>query len=157
MQVCSIDLRLGGSLNHTISKNNVTPAEIVILKAIHGEDAVVNIRPIKMDGRRNDVELDRLQRLYGRNPSGLMDAGNGDLIEKLFPGAVKKLPIRLKDIGLGDLMYPLRAPAEPVEKHDEQITDENGEPIQFGPIEDDQPAEGDKDESESGNDSESDA
>jgi hypothetical protein len=40
----------------------------------------------------------------------------------LFPGALRKLPVHLKDIGLGALMNPNFKPAEPeAAAEDEQI------------------------------------
>lgn len=112
MQLCECEVRLNDSAGHTSMKSNVTPAEILILRAIHGDSAVVNIRPTKMDRRPWAQEWDRLQMLYGRAGDGLMDSGNGRLLESLFPGAQKNLPVALKDIGMGHLMNPLRADAE---------------------------------------------
>lgn len=106
MQLFNIELRLGGNQNSTVHKTDVTPAEVQVLWAIHGADAVVNVRPTKMDKRSHRAEFERLTGLYGRAPDGLMDAGNGALLEKLFPGANKVLPISAKDIGREDWMNP---------------------------------------------------
>lgn len=122
MQLCDCEVRIADSAGHTVIKNNVTPAEIIILKAIHGASAVVNIQPTKMDKRPHGEEWERLTKAYGRAPDGLMDAGNGDLLEKLFPGAQKNLPVSLKDIGLGHLIGGRRSePEQPV------VEDDNGE------------------------------
>lgn len=110
MRLCDLTVRLNDSTGHTVRKQDVTPAEIVVLQAIHGESAVIEIEPKKEVNRPMSDEWDRLQSIYGRNPEGLMDAGNGDLLEKLFPGAMssKRLPVTMKDIGLGHLTNPLR-------------------------------------------------
>ncbi|CAB4120920.1 hypothetical protein UFOVP4_11 [uncultured Caudovirales phage] len=108
MQVCKLEVRLNDSPGHTVHKTDVTPAEIQVLQAIHGESAVANIQPITMDKRSQTFEWDRLTGIYGRAPDGLMDAGNGALLERLFPGASKKLPVSLKDIGMGHLSGSLR-------------------------------------------------
>jgi len=108
MQLCDCEVRLGDSAGHTVLKTDVTPAEIIVLRAIHGDSAVANIKPKKMDKRPNAQEWDRLQASYGRAPDGLMDAGNGALLAQLFPGAMPKLPVTLKDIGMAHLMNPLR-------------------------------------------------
>lgn len=113
MQICTCEVRLNDSAAHTVPKVGVTPAEILILQAIHGASAVVNIRPVQQDRRSSNEEWDRLQAAYGRAPDGLMDAGNGALLQKLFPGAMPKLPVTLKDIGMQHLMNPLRAEPEP--------------------------------------------
>jgi hypothetical protein len=107
MQLCNLTLRHGGSLLHTIPVVDATPAEILILKSIHGDDSTVDIRPTKMAKTRQEDEWDRLSRKYDQ---GAAMAAPGDearsLMAKLFPGAVKKLPISLKEIGLGHLMSP---------------------------------------------------
>lgn len=110
MRLCDLTVRLNDSTGHTVRKQDVTPAEILVLQAIHGESAVVDIEP-KGDAKRTVAfEWDRLQGIYGRAADGLMDAGNGDLLERLFPGAIsaKRLPVTMKDIGLGHLANPLR-------------------------------------------------
>ena len=122
MQICTCEVRLNDSAAHTVPKVDVTPAEILVLQAIHGPSAVVNITPVKQDRRPSSEEWDRLKANYGRAPDGLMDAGNGALLEKLFPGAMPKLPITLKDIGMQHLMNPLRAAdPEPVEPEQEAV------------------------------------
>ncbi|API60535.1 hypothetical protein BSL82_15630 [Tardibacter chloracetimidivorans] len=118
MQLCNVEVRLGDSAGHTVRKSDVTPAEILVLRAIHGESAVVDINPTKMSKRAQHEEWDRLQRSYGRTPAGLTDAGNGSLLEKLFPGAQKNLPVSLKDIGLAELMNPHRERPEVVDGAD---------------------------------------
>jgi len=115
MRLCDLTVRLNDSTGHTVRKTEVTPAEILVLQAIHGDSAVVDIEPKKDVKRAVAEEWDRLISLYGRPTDGLMDAGNGDLLEKLFPGALsaKRLPVTMKDIGLGHLANPLREKAEP--------------------------------------------
>lgn len=126
MQICTCEVRLNDSAAHTVTKVGVTPAEILILQAIHGASAVVDIRPVQQDRRSNNDEWDRLQATYGRAPDGLMDAGNGALLQKLFPGAMPKLPVTLKDIGMQHLMNPLRSEPEtvPVINEEEPIDGE---------------------------------
>lgn len=119
MQICDCEVRLGASAGHTVLKADVTPAEILILQAIHGQDAVVGIKPKKMDKRPNAHELDRLNTLYGRESGGIRDAGNGDLINKLFPGIHPTLPVSLKDIGMGHLMNPNRKDADDSKETDD--------------------------------------
>lgn len=130
MQLCNLEVRLGDSSGHTVYKTNATPAEIVVLQAIHGASAVVGIQPVKMDKRPHIEEFERLVALYGRTPDGLMDAGNGDLLEKLFPGAAKNLPVTLKDIGLGHLVNPIKGKKdqpEPEPEPEEEAPAEDGE------------------------------
>lgn len=132
MQLCNLEVRLGDSAGHTVFKTNVTPAEIVVLQAIHGASAIVGIQPTKMDKRPHVEEFDRLTALYGRTSDGLMDAGNGDLLDRLFPGAAKRLPVSLEDIGLGHLVNPIKGkgkaePAPEPEPEPEAPTEDEGE------------------------------
>lgn len=107
MQICSVMVRIAGSLLQTVPKPRVTPAEILILQHIHGSDAVVDIRPVEFDETiRNEAELERLSREYDPQ-AGAFTASPGDergpLIDKLFPGAVKQLPKTLTEIGMPHL------------------------------------------------------
>lgn len=99
MELCNATVRLNGSVGHTVEKIGLTPPEIAVLRAIHGEDAVVNIQPTRMDKRSHKVERDRLEKLY-----------DPKLIASLFPGAMAQLPVALKDIGLGPSPTPQVAP-----------------------------------------------
>ncbi len=47
MQECNVTVRLGGSMTSTVPLTNVTPAEILVLRRVHGEDSVIDIRPIR--------------------------------------------------------------------------------------------------------------
>lgn len=97
MEYANVEIRLAGSLENTVIKEVSVP-EIPILKAIHGHDAVINIKKTRegvIDARE---ERDRLERQY-----------TTAVIEKLFPGVLGKLPQTLVEIGE-------EAPVEPVAK-----------------------------------------
>lgn len=104
MQLCDATVRLNDSTSHTVFKTEITPPEILVLRQIHGEGAVVDIVHKSTIRRDHDEEWERLVKDYGRSDDGLMDAGNGDLLNKMFPGAQKRLPNTLDDIGLGHLV-----------------------------------------------------
>jgi hypothetical protein len=108
MQLSNITVRLGGSVLHTVCKVDVTPAEILVLQHIHGEDGVIDIRPSRFDKRRQQAaEFERLAQLYDAGAGSFVSSNgeeNSPIMSKLFPGAMKKLPVHLKDIGLGHLM-----------------------------------------------------
>lgn len=123
MQLSNVMLRLGGSLLHTVQKTNVTPAEILVLQHIHGTDAVVDIRPTKFDKNRgHGPEFERLANLYDAAASASAPGEEaGAILTKLFPGAIKKLPRTLKEIGLG--AYEKPEPAAKVEPEPEAVED----------------------------------
>lgn len=105
MQICSATIRLAGSVQNTVFRSDITPAEILVLQAIHGQDAVVDIVPIEHVQRAASTEWDRLMQAYDR--SGGPDTPDGkeeaSIVAKLFPGAIKRLPETLKEIGLEEL------------------------------------------------------
>lgn len=147
MQLCNIQLRLGGSLLHTVPKTDVTPAEILVLRALHGEDAVTSVRPTKFDKtRRHEAEFERLSTLYDRAASASAPGEEAkSVMGTLFPGAMKKLPVHLKDIGLGYLLSPSSVAAAAREDADQAALDaarkgalEAAVPV---PNEDDEPDE----------------
>lgn len=128
MQECNVVLRLGGSLLHTVPMTGVTPAEIVCLQAIHGDDAVVDIKPTIQNKASHNAEFERLATKYNASSalSGGATAlvGDGGLVGRLFPGAVKRLPVNLKDIGLGHLKA-VAASLVSAEPADEPAEDED--------------------------------
>ena len=88
MQRCDCTVRLAGELGNTVRKTGVSPAEIVVLRFIHGgDDTVVEIQPTNMDKSSHANERERLKYIYG-----------AEVVEKLFPGAYAKLPISLRDV-----------------------------------------------------------
>ena len=99
MELCKATVRLGGSVGHTVEKVELTPPEIAVLRHIHGQDAVINILPVRVDKRGHATERARLEGIYGEK-----------VVAELFPGAMAKLPSLLKDIGLGPSPTPQVAP-----------------------------------------------
>lgn len=100
MQLGRCIVRLGGDLNNSVLKQPVTPAEIIVLRAIHGDDAVLKIRQTGQDRRAHAEELQRLIERYG--------AARGEdeqsIVAKIWPSPHGvKLPLNFKDIGV-DIM-----------------------------------------------------
>lgn len=62
---CSCTVAIGGDIRSVVPRPSVTPAEIMLLQAIHGADAVTNIRVIGEEDTTMDAERDRLGRFYG--------------------------------------------------------------------------------------------
>lgn len=92
MQTASCFVRLlnsNGPHKNEAFKAPVTPAEVVILRSIHGDDAVVHLKPLGMDKREHRAELDRLRYEYG--PA---------VVTAAFPGHSPTLPVRFADVGI---------------------------------------------------------
>jgi len=62
---CSCTVAIGGDIRSVVPKTLVTPAEIMLLQSIHGDDAVTNIRVDGSFDVTSDVERDRLGSFYG--------------------------------------------------------------------------------------------
>ena len=113
MQVCDItfvtrDQKNGGEqVLFSNPKQGVTVAEIALLRSIHGAGSVIDIRPTVNDKRPHALELARLTKRYGEKA-----------VEKAWPGAVKRLPVQLVEIGedLHALMDAMDEPEEAEEK-----------------------------------------
>ena len=90
MQVVNCSVRLGSNLNSVVRKIGVTIPEILVLRAIHGSDSVVDFEAVRFGGNvTNTAEMDRLCALY-----------NPNLVRSVFPGASPSLPRALADIGI---------------------------------------------------------
>jgi hypothetical protein len=113
MDICNCTVHLGGSRDMAVSKSGVTPAEILILQAMHGHDAVVRIQPAGKVKRSNAEEKDRLASVY---IAKLPDSEEETFVSKLFPGFDPRMPTELKALGLDAAFYAPAAPAvAPVE------------------------------------------
>src|SRR3546814_1304686 len=62
MQRVDCQVRLSGKLTHTVGKKNISVAEIVALRAIHGADAVVDVQPKANDKTPHAAEMDHLRK-----------------------------------------------------------------------------------------------
>ena len=78
MKFYQCKVRLDGSVSNEVSKINVTAAEIMMLRMVHGgSDAVVDIKETGDDHRTNEEERMRLRHEYrdfiGKTPKGELD------------------------------------------------------------------------------------
>jgi hypothetical protein len=88
MQRCIATVRLGGNMKSTVVKQGVSPAEVLVLRRIHGDDAVVDFKPDGNDRGKAVNEAERLRNQYGRQYTAT------------FPGSHPKLPERFAEIGV---------------------------------------------------------
>jgi len=88
MQRATCKVRLAGDLGNEVQKLNVSPAEIAILRDLHGGyDSVKDIQPTSMDKSPHADERRRLASIYGQH-----------VVDRIFPGQYNPLPVTLKDI-----------------------------------------------------------
>ena len=89
MEYANTEIRIGGSLENTVIKE-VSAPEIAVLRAIHGEDALVNTVKSRIDLDVNSKsERERLTKIYGV-----------EVLKRLFPGALSVIPSKLADVGV---------------------------------------------------------
>lgn len=104
MQRTSILLALGGGSEMVIPKNDITVAELMVLAAAHGIDAITEIGP-RSEGNVNHAnEYQRLARVY-----------SPDDVAKVFgPNAFGvRLPVRFSEINFGSDDEPEPEPEAP--------------------------------------------
>jgi len=92
MQVCNCTVAIGGEAGMTVLKNFVTIPEILVLRAIHGEDAVRNIEVTANEDIDSNEERSRLLSIY-KMPEGIV---------KDTLGATGSLPKTIDESGIGD-------------------------------------------------------
>lgn len=100
MQLANCHVRLAGDMANEIFKARVTPAEVLVLRRLHGNDSVVKLQPLGSDKRQHGNELERLKTEYGPK-----------IVSEAFPGAYPQLPVNYRDIGI-DILAD--TPAQPV-------------------------------------------
>jgi hypothetical protein len=100
-ETANILLALGGDAGCTVPKFGVTAAEIAVLRAIHGEDAVIDIEPLGTVERTNRAELDRVRAIYGRATDGNMNS----IVNFLYPGAAARVFESLDELGIPEDFY----------------------------------------------------
>jgi hypothetical protein len=86
MQVYRCKVRLAGSLLNEVWKDEATAPEIILLRAMHGDDAVVEITRTSMDKRPHAEERERLKNIYGAK-----------IVLEQFGHPHQQLPVRLDD------------------------------------------------------------
>lgn len=89
MQVCECLVLIGGDIGNSVTKQEVTAAEVAILRAIHGNDAVRSIvikDQIKVD---HDKERERLMLVYKNEVVIGLFGKFGDLPETLEAARVE--------------------------------------------------------------------
>lgn len=101
MELANVLLALGGDRNNTVPKYEVTPAEIAVLAAIHGSDAVFDIEPLGTTRQTNfREERERLLELY---PAKNED--NKLIVLEVYPGVAPVLHTEIATLGLDESLF----------------------------------------------------
>ena len=103
MQTANIMLAIGGDRGNTVPKYAISVAEIALLRAIHGEDAVFDVEPLETPAMdegvvvSNRAELNRLRHVYDAK-----DAEGNRVVDQVYPGAAARVFETLDEIGMPD-------------------------------------------------------
>lgn len=102
MDLLHIVLALGGDAGNTVSKFNVTPAEIAVLRVLHGDDAVSEINVVGSVERTDREERARLMERYGTHHEGRVRAVS---VETLFPGAAARVFHKIDELDIPEQFF----------------------------------------------------
>lgn len=103
MQTANVLLALGGKRGESVPKYSVTPAEVVVLQHLHGQDAVYEIDIQSASEDRTDrQEIERLRQFYSRREG---DRYLSPAVDALFPGVGARVPRTFADLELIDDLF----------------------------------------------------
>lgn len=108
MQTANIMLALAGDVGNTIPKYGVTAAEVALLRAVHGDEAVFDVEPAEDIERSNRAELGRLNleyagsRLFGTDTRA---------VSALFPGAAARVYESFDELELDESFFKAKTRA----------------------------------------------
>lgn len=92
MELAKCEIRLAGSLVNTVVRNDITPAEMLILRELHGDECIANIEFQEKKSVSHEDLITKLQTFYNTE--------NGRrAFERVFPGSQYTLPQTFREIG----------------------------------------------------------
>ena len=100
-EVADMIVALGGDINNTVPRYNVTAAECAVLQAIHGADAVTSLKITGAINRTNRVEKARIMAEYA--PTELSNGAK--IIARLYPGAAARMFERYDELELSESQF----------------------------------------------------
>lgn len=102
MQTANIMLSLGGDHGNQVYKHGVTAAEIAVLRAIHGDEAVKDVEPSGDLKRSHREERGRLIEIYG---GAKIPDTKTPIVESLFPGVAARVFESLHELDIPDSFF----------------------------------------------------
>jgi hypothetical protein len=101
MQTANCLLSLGGDHGNQVMKHGVTAAEIAVLRAIHGVEAVQDVQPSGHVKRSHREERERLLGTYGHAKG----EDEKHVVASMFPGVAARVFENLDELGLPDSYF----------------------------------------------------
>lgn len=124
MQTANIMLSIGGDSGNTVYKANVTAAEIAVLRAIHGDDAVRDIDPQGDINRSNRDEITRLRSIYGKARIDDAAGAKVPVVNALYPGSAARVHEKLSELDIPEEFYKAKERAKPTDKEGPKALDD---------------------------------
>lgn len=139
MQTANILLAIGGDKGNTVPKYRVSAAEIALLRAIHGDEAVFDVEPLDLPAVDEEGEVltnrDELQRLKRAYQAAKID---GKLVaEMLYPGAAARVFETLGELGLPEEYFKPVAHAKAIKEAPRDKSKAKGKAAEPTPTADD--------------------
>lgn len=97
MDIYKGKIRLGGDMRNEVRKENLTAPEVILLKRIHGEDALTELE--KTGSIKADHSAER-QRLYIDYPTAINQDAKKHLVEELFGPNHVELPVTVPGVAI---------------------------------------------------------
>ena len=112
MQTANVLVALGGDRGNSVPKTGVTVAEIAVLMAIHGGDAVYDIRPLDEE---SDIGVrDEIARLRETYPA--KDEDGKSIVEGVYPGRNPMVHRDFTDLDLPEDLFATESRVTPKPK-----------------------------------------
>lgn len=103
MELAQIELKLDGEMFNTVVKKDVTPAEMAVYAAMHGEDCLADMQITGVNRERTvQEEIDRLDYIFQHENAK-------KIISDLYPGMSPRIPVTFLSIGYDPNMF-IRGP-----------------------------------------------
>lgn len=99
MEIATVKVSIAGDSGNTVEKYDVTPAEVAVLRYIHGEDAVKDIEPTGVIDRGNRAERERLALIYTKKEN------NQTPVDALYPGVAARVFDTFDELELPEEFY----------------------------------------------------
>lgn len=112
MKLYKCRVRLHGKVTNEVRKEEVSAAEIALLKHIHGADAVLDIEEHTEVERTDAQERDRLAMIYGQTRGGSLSDARIDLVSRKFGPEMMPLPAVVEGVEGVPAVEPERKKAE---------------------------------------------
>lgn len=97
MDIYTGKIRLAGDMRNEVRKNGLTAPEVILLRRIHGADALIELEKTGSDKRNHQKERERL---YADYPAAINTDAKRHYIEELFGPNHQDLPVSVPGVTL---------------------------------------------------------